>query len=286
MADELKSPVLTTEIPAQIVNEGASYTLQLKNFIESPDEASGKVRFFAELVDGQSLPEGLICTPEGLVSGIPADETRGVYHIVVMAENDSGIPFTASFDLTIKERIKIEDENQHYTELKAKVWEALGEGLPLPDLTELLNRPLTHDDIYYLLKRFATLKIWDVYNLDSPSEPKLLNLEGVSKHYYVYDRGCYIIGVPKDLFTYERTIEDALMTAKAMAGEVYKRGWTVEFTGFGKMARACWVELQILGDKHDKAIEIIHYTPTSKDISLYEAESKAETVFGRKKSIE
>jgi hypothetical protein len=283
MADELKPPALKTDIPAQIVNEGASFTFRLSDFIQSPDEASGKVRFFAELSDGNALPEGLICTPEGLVSGIPADATQGAYHVVVMAENDSGIPLTASFDLTIKERIKIDDVNQHFTELKAKVWEALGEGMPLPDLSELLNRPLTHDDIYYLLKRFATLKIWDVYNLDPPSEPKLLTIPGVSKHYNVYDRGCYIIGVPKDLFTYERTMEDALLTAKAMAGEVFNRGWTIEFTGFGKMARACWVELQILGDKHEKPIEIIHYNPTPKDMRLYEAESKAEAVFGIKR---
>jgi hypothetical protein len=280
---ELNSPILKTEIPAQVVNEGASFTLRLNDFIQSPDEASGKVQFFAELADGQSLPQGLICTTDGLVTGIPADATRGVHRVVVMAENDSGIPFTASFDLTIKERIKIEDISQHFTDLKAKVWEALGEGLPLPDLGELMDRPLTHDDIYYLLKRYATLKIWDVYNLDPPSEPKLISIEGVSKHYQVFDRGCYIIGVPKDLFTYERTIEDGLLTAKAMANEVYKRGWTVEFTGFGKMARACWVELQLLGDKHEKPIEIIHYNPTPKDMRLYEAESKAEMVFGKKK---
>lgn len=283
MADELKTPVLKTDIPAQIINEGASYSFNLSDFIQSPNAASGKVRFRAELADGQSLPEGLICTPEGLVTGIPADDTQGAYNIVIMAENDSGIPFTTSFMLTIKERTKLEDINQHFTDLKAKIWEALGEGLPLPDLTELMNRPLTHDDIYYLLKRFATLKIWDVYNLDPPSEPKPLDLPGASNHYHVYDRGCYIVGAPKDLFSYERTLEDALLTAKAMANEVYKRAWTVEFTGFGKMARASWVELQILSDKNDKPIEIIHYNPTSKDILLYEAESKATTVFGRKR---
>lgn len=283
MADELKPPMLKTEIPAQVVNEGASFTFNLNDFIQSPDAASGKVHFFAELADGESLPAGLICTTEGLVTGIPADKTQGSYNVVIMTENDSGIPFTTSFAFTIKERIKIDSINQHFTDLKAKLWQALGEGLPLPDLSELMDRPLTHDDIYYLLKRFATLKIWDVYNLDPPSEPKLLALEGVSKHYHVYDRGCYVVGVPKDLFSYERTMEDALLTAKAMADEVYKRAWTVEFTGFGKMARACWVELQILGVKHDKPIEIIHYNPTPKDIMLFEAESKATTVFGRKR---
>lgn len=283
MADELKPPVLKAPIPLQITHEGGNYRLNLPDYIQSPNEISGKVQFYAELSDGNALPSGLICLPDGVLSGIPAKDTQGSHIVVIKAENESGQTFTTEFSLTIKDKPEIEDINQHFTELKAKVWEALGEGLPLPDLTELLNRPLTHDDIYYLLRRFATLKIWDVYNLDPPSEPKLLELEGISKHYHVYDRGCYLVGVPKDLFDYERTLEDALMTAKAMANEVFKRGWTVEFTGFGKMARACWVELQLLGDKSDRSIEIIHYTPTSKDMRLYEAESKAEMVFGRKK---
>lgn len=283
MADDLKPPVLIAAIPPQIVNEGATYQFNLSDFIQSPDKISGEVQFFSELADGRALPGGLICLPNGVFSGIPANGTAGNYDVIVMAENDSGIPFTVEFKLTIKERIKIEDANQHFTELKAKVWAALGEGLPLPDLSELINRPLTHDDIYYLIKRFATLKVWDVYNLDPPLEAKIIQLEGVSPHYNVYDRGCYIVAAPKDLYSEERTIADALQTAKAMAVEVYKRGWTVELTGFGKMARACWVELQVLSEKHDKSIEIIHYNPTPTDRRLFEAERKAEVVFGRKR---
>lgn len=282
MTKELKPPILIQPIPAQVINEGAVYTLNLNDFIESPDAASGVVRFFADLTDGRALPQGVICTSDGMVSGIPAKGTQGSYDVTVVAENDSGLPFTAQFQFTIKQRIEMEKIDRYFTDLKGKVWEALEEGLPPPDLTELLKRPITHDDIYFLIQRFATFKVWDVFNLDPPGEAKLLQIEGVSEHFNVYDRGSYIVGVPKDLFSQERTIEHALQTAKAMAREAYRRSWTVELTGLVKMARACWVELQLLMEKHGKRIEIINYSPTPKDVFLFNTESRAETVFGRK----
>jgi hypothetical protein len=285
MTDALNPPVLKAEIPDQVVSEGASYQFFLGDYVQSPDEASGNVQFYAELADGQALPAGVMCMPDGMLTGLPANGTQGRYDILVMAENDSGIPLTVQFVLTIKERIKIDETSQHFTQLKAKIWEALGEGLPLPDLGDLLNRPITHEDIAYLLERFATLKIWDVYNLDPTSEPVLLNLPGVSKHYNVYDRGCYIVAAPKDLYNEERTSADALITAKAMAAEVHKRGWTVEFTGFAKMAKAAWVELQVLGKKTGKEIEVIRYDPDPADLRLIEAEVNAESVLGVRKSI-
>ena len=282
MSEELAPPILVKEIPVQVVHEGGLLSLNFNEFIESPDAASGVVRFFAELSDGRALPQGVICTTDGLLSGIPANDTQGTYEVMIVAENESGIPSTAQFQLVIKPRIEMEEVNRYYTNLKNQVWGALEEGLPPPELAQLLNRPLTHDDIYYLMMRFATLKIWDVFNLEPPTAPKLLDIEGVSKHFNVYDRGSYIVGVPKDLFSYERTLEDALQTAKAMAREVYRRSWTVELTGLSKMARASWVEFQLLMEKHGKRIEIINYIPTSKDKFLFEYEIKVETVFGRK----
>src|SRR5947207_2433678 len=121
MADELKPPVLKAEITSQIVNEGASYQLNLSDFIQSRTEADGKVHFFAERIDGQALPQGLICLPNGMLSGIPAKGTHGTHEISVTAENDSGIPFTTQFALTIKEALQMDAMNQHFTELKAKI---------------------------------------------------------------------------------------------------------------------------------------------------------------------
>lgn len=282
MAEELNPPILVKEIPMQVVHEGGILNFNFNEFIESPDAASGVVRFFAELSDGRALPQGVICTTDGLLTGIPANGTQGTYEAMIVAENESGIPFTVQFQLVIKPRMEMEEVNRYFTGLKGQIWEALEEGMAPPELTELLNRPLTHDDIYYLMMRFATLKIWDVFNLEPPTEAKLIEIEGVSPHFNVYDRGSYIVGTPKDLFSYERTLEDALQTAKAMAREAYRRSWTVEMTGLGKMARACWVEFHLLMEKHGKQIEIINYAPTPKDKFLFEAEIKAETVFGRK----
>jgi hypothetical protein len=278
-----KPPVLTKPIPSQIVNEGATFgPLNLSDFIQPPDPESGPVQFVAELSDGRALPKGLICIASGTLSGIPAAGTLGSYEIIVTASLPAGDSLSARFNLTIKERITIGQSHHYFTDLKAKVWEALGQNLPLPELSEMLDRPLTLVELYYLMQRFATLTIWDVYNLDTPSDKIALNLEGASSHYHIYDRGSCIVGVPKDLFSHERTLEDALQTARVMAREVYKRGWTVELAGFNKMVRASWIEIQLLVNKHGKPLEVLHYEPTEADYKLYQAHEKAHLGgFGR-----
>lgn len=269
MAANWNPPVLVEEIPAQVINEGASFTLDLNQYIQSPDTESGSIHFAAQLSDERALPQGLICTDNGMLSGIPASGTQGSYEVEISAKNDGGTPLSVTIELTIKPRFEMKETNQYFTGLKAKVWEALGEGSPLPELKELIDRPITASDVYYLLERFSTFIVWDVYNLDKPGELKPLTLEGVSPHYHVYDRGSCLVATPKDLFSHERTMEDGLKTAKAMAGEVYRRHWAVEFSGLDKMVRACWVEIQLLGEKHGKPLEVMHYNPSAQDIDLY-----------------
>lgn len=269
-------PILIKAIPPQIVNEGAAFgPLNLNNFIQSPAE-SGVVQFVAELSDGRALTKGLICTSNGTLSGIPALGTQGTYELVILAKNASDAPLTTKFTLTIKERISMVQGHQYFTDLKSKVWEALGQDLPLPEMGNLVERPLTLVEVYYLMQRFATLTVWDVNNLESPSDKIVLQLEGTSKHFQIYDRGSCLIGAPKDLFSYDRTLEDALQTARVMAREVYKRGWVVELAGFNKMVRASWVEAQLLASKYGKPLEILHYQPTEADQRLYQAQEKAQ----------
>lgn len=271
-----KQPILVKPIPAQVVNEGASYgPFNLNEYIKTPDADSGPVRFLAELTNGASLPNGLICTSDGVISGIPGKNTQGVYPVLIVAENASNIPFTTEFEFTIKERIALPPREEAFEQLKSRVWEALGKDLPLPDIGSILNRPVTAIEVYYLLQRFATLTIWDVYNLDPPGEKKLLTVPGCSQHYNIYDRGSCIVATPKQLFSHERTLEDALQSARALAGEAYKRGWVIEFAGFDKMARAAWIELQLLGDKMGRKPEILHYEPTADDLRIYAARSSA-----------
>lgn len=269
-----KPPLLIKPIPPQIINEGAAFgPLNLNDYIASPAEESGPIRFMAELSTGAPLPKGLICTQSGTISGIPGEGTQGSYDILAVAENLSGTPLTAEFKLTIKERIVLEGKD-FLGDIKSRVWEALGKDLPIPEMAELFDRPISPIEIYYLLQRWATLTIWDVYNLDAPGEKKLLTLEGSSPHYVVYDRGSCIIGAPKDLYSHERTLEDALQTARAMAREIYKRGWVIEFAGFDKMVRGAWVELRHLADKYGKEIEVLHYSPGPEDVRVYTTQTK------------
>ena len=265
--------ILKKEIPSQVVNEGASLRpLNLNDYIQL-DTGDEPIEFYAELADGRALPSGLICTSDGLLSGIARNKTTGRYEIRVIAQSHLGEQLSVEFELLIKSKLEIESED--LSELKTRVWEALENNLPIPEFDELLNRPITAAEIYYLMQRFATFSIWDIYNLDYPGEKQLLTLPGASKHYNIYDRGCCIIGAPKDLFSHERTLEDALQTARVIAREVYKRGWVVEFAGFHKMAKAAWVELQILGAENDKYLEVLHYAPDPDAVNLFETEWKA-----------
>ncbi len=270
--------ILVNPIPSQVVNELASYgPFDLKQFIQAA-EGMPALRFQAELKSGEALPKGMICTSDGILTGIPAKDTQGNYEVVVTAEGDSGAQ-TATFVLTIKPSLASGDSD-YLDKLKAQVWEALQQHLPIPELGEMLERPISKLDIYYLLERWGIITIWDAFNLDPPSEKKLLTLEGVSKHYNVYDRGSSLIACPKDLFSHERNLEDSLQTARAMAREVYKRNWTIEMAGLDKMVRAAWLQIQHLGDESGKHLEIINYTPSPDDIRLYTHEATIKGLTG------
>jgi hypothetical protein len=267
----MDAPQIVKPIPPQLVNERAAYgPFNLSEYIATPDQS--EIYFQAELADGRPLPDGMICTGDGIVTGIPAKDTQGHYDVVVTAENGGG-SVQATFSLTIKPSLA-STQTEYIDQLKAQVWEALGHDLPLPDMTELYSRPVTMADVYYLLERWATITVWDAFNLDPAGERVALTLEGASPHYHVYDRGSCIVAAPKDLFTHERTLEDALQTARAIAREVYQRGWTIEFAGFEKMVRACWVELQLLGDKNGKHLEILHFDPSIKELRVYNQETR------------
>lgn len=269
----MAAPILVKPIPAQIINEQAAYgPFDLKAFVQSSDPANPTVRFTAALSSGEALPQGMICTSDGILTGIPAKGTQGYYEIRLIAENAGGV-FETTFSFTIKPSL-LSSNAEYVEQLKVQVWQALQQNLPIPDLAELYDRPVTIFDIYYLLERWATLTIWDAFNLEPAGEKHLLHLEGASPHYEVFDRGTCLVAHPKDLFSHERTLADALQTARAMTREVYKRGWTIEMAGFEKMVRAVWVEAQHLGDKFGKHMDILQFDPTAQDYKVYRNESK------------
>lgn len=262
--------ILVKPIPAQAINEAAAFgPFDLKTFIQSEDEDF--IQFNAELKSGASLPKGLILTSDGLLTGIPAKDTQGLYEVVVTAESGEDQLKTA-FQLTIQPGFA-NKETEYLDKLKAQVWEALEQNLPLPELSGLLSLPISKLDIYYLLERWGTLTIWDAFNLDPAGEKILLNVEGASPHYNIYDRGSSLIMAPKDLFSFERTTLDGIQTAKALAREIYKRGWTIEMAGLDKWTHTAWLEFQILGDKHGKHLEIINYQPSPEELHAYTVQS-------------
>jgi len=268
----MDAPIVVKAIPTQMINERAAYApFKLSDFINAADGSI--VRYSAALQDGQSLPKGLICTSDGVLTGIPGRNTHGNHTVVVTAENEAG-SVSAEFLLTIKPSLAVEGTDNYFDELKSQVWQAIDHHLAIPDLSSaLFEHPITIYEIYYLLERWATLKIWDAFNLEPAGDIKLLQLEGASPHYNVYDRGSCLVASPKDLFSHERTIADGLQTARALAREVYKRNWTVELVGFDKLTRAAWVEIQQLGDKHGRALEVVNYHATFRDVKLYSSQS-------------
>jgi hypothetical protein len=271
----MDAPKLIKPIPTQVVNERAAFgPVDLKPYFELPEDDED-LYFSASLQNGHGLPEGLIVTADGTLTGIPAKKTRGSYKVVLTAQGGAG-EAEATFSLTIKEVATTkEDGAEYFDELKAQVWQALGDNLPVPELRDLLDRAVTVADVYYLFERWGTLTIYDAYNLEPPGEKIPLELEGMSEHFHIYDRGSCLVACPKDLFSHERTLEDGLRSARVMAAEAFNREWTMELVGFEKYSRAAWVELQLLGQELKREPEIINYNPTRQDIEIVSAELPA-----------
>lgn len=265
----MAAPLVLKPIPPQVVNELAAFgPFNLKEYFTSA------ASFAASLTGGGALPKGMICTADGLLTGIPAKETNGAYEIVVTASNAEG-SIEETFMLTIKPSM-IDTGAGYIDQLKAQVWQALDQKLPAPDLSEIYSRAVSVMDVYFLLERWSTLIIWNATDLSPPGKPVLVKVQGVGEHYNIYDRGSCLVSTPKDLFSHERTLGDALQAARALAGEVYKREWVIEFAGFEKMVRAAWVELQHLEDKHGKKIQILRYDPGFKELRIYAEEQKVQ----------
>ncbi|OGT63434.1 MAG: hypothetical protein A3E85_01165 [Gammaproteobacteria bacterium RIFCSPHIGHO2_12_FULL_45_12] len=274
----MQAPVVITPIPAQRINVQAVLgPLNLNEFIKL-SQPDGMPVFSAQLKDGAGLPQGLICTPDGLLTGIPAFNTQGQYEVVVTAANEAG-SVQATFALIIEPVLAADDRTQ-LEALKAQVSRAVSQNQPVPELSDFLNRPISVLDVYYLLERWAVLKIWNAFNLDAPGEKVRLTLEGASEHYAVYDRGSCLVTSPVDLFSEERTLEDGLRTARAMAREVHRRGWAVELVGFEKLTRAAWVEMQRVGAELGKPLNILNYEPSVGDKNLYTAVTASEALRG------
>lgn len=263
----MAAPTLKSPIPAQAVSERAAFgPFDLSDYIEAP--ASSDIHFVAELADGLGLPKGMICLDNGIVTGIPAKGTRGQYEVLIKATNDEGT-LNTKFNFSIMPAILEKNTQEYFDELKQKVWQALDQNLPIPEISDLLGREVTPIEIYYLLERWATIKIYNVADLSAPGAKQELKLEGMSDLYVAYDRGSCLVAAPKDIFSHGHTLADGIKAAQALAREAYKREWAVELIGFDKLTRAAWIEIQHLIEQHKKPMDVMNYEPTTHDLQVY-----------------
>lgn len=267
----MAAPVLKNPIPAQAVSERAAFgPFDLSDFFEVSE--GNEVHYVAELAGGVGLPKGMICLDNGIVTGIPAKGTRGEYEILIKASNDEG-SLDTKFSLSILPAILDKNTQEYFEDLKQQVWQALDQNLPIPEFSDLIGRDVTPLEVYFLLERWAVIKIYNVADLAAPGTKQELKLEGMSDLYVAYDRGSCLVACPKDIFSGEHTLADGIKAAQALAREAYKRNWAVELIGFDKLTRAAWVEIQHLIETHKKPMDVVNYDPSTQDLQIYRQQS-------------
>lgn len=138
-----------------------------------------------------------------------------------------------------------------------------------------IQRPVTKADVYYFLQLFFPLKVWNAFDLSAPKAYKEIQIPGQSPHYRIVDGGSCLMMHPRELFSHERTINDGVQTAKALAHFAYDRMWTVEIAGFEKGQRAFWIYWQHLNIQNETELDILRYHPTLQDVRVYHHEAEA-----------
>lgn len=271
------------------------------------EDVSGGLLYTVETEDG-ILPAGLDYTITGLVYGKcrPTALAQSSYKVLVTVTNNSETPLIAHFEIKVLPALSPEDEwspdttladefeqsfqldeeeerelltvleseSEQISEEKRSIWEAIIQGQAIPELKSLIDRPITHEEIYYLLSRMSYFVIWNANNSAPAGELRKLVLKGASEMFNVYDRGSCIVATPKQLFDHNRTLRHGVDTAQAMAREVFQRGWKVEFGGFDKMVRAAWVEFELLSQQFGKPVSYSYFEPSPQDVdSLKQAQS-------------
>ena len=285
LSDFVQNSVVQRDNPDENPAFGLLYTVELENDTGLPADLDYTI---TGIVYGQCRPPALEASP---------------YKITVTVSNGSETPLTTDFELEVLPALSAEDEwaidntladefeeetqldedeeralfkslqeqaekEERFSEEKQTIWEAIIQGQTIPELSALINRPITHQEVYYLLSRIAYFVIWDANNSAPAGALHALALKGASEHFNVFDRGACIVATPKQLFDHNRTLQHAVHTAQAMAREVFQRGWRVEFGGFDKMVRAAWIEFELLSEKFDKPVSYSYFQPSPHDVDI------------------
>jgi hypothetical protein len=249
--------IIKTVAPLK-VNEG--FPLRPVDLAKCIDNAGNtELVFEAKLESGDKLPKGIACTKAGVLSGIPAKKTAKAdpYKIKVTAENDAG---TAEIDVILM--IYPALSTDEIGELYKSAWEELAKTEELPaSLQEIVERPISKDDVYYLLSRYASFTVWNADDMRLAGDGGRIEIGEISDKFDVYDFEVCLVATPKDLYDTKRTMGDAVKTAIGMLREVHKRKWHVEFGGFDRMANVAWYEAMKLNNESDHKMEVRNYEP-------------------------
>ena len=240
------------------VNEGSPIqSLDLKSYLENPENIP--IKFSATMDSGEVLPAWLSLSSEGVLTGKPPVGAAKPlpYAIKVLA-----ITPTSKLELNFEVRVYTPKTADEIAKARQEAWQALAKQGVLPEsIQEIIERPITSRDIYYLLGRFASFTVWNADDLRLADNGQLIQVAGISDKFNVYDFEVCLVAIPKDLYSYDRGLGDALQTARAVVREVYNRKWNVEFGGFDRMADAAWYEAYDLNAQGEHQMEIRNYEP-------------------------
>ena len=159
------------------------------------------------------------------------------------------------------------------TAQQIKIWELIANGderalAQIEELREamgdIMTRPITKKEFYYLMMRMAYLRVWragaiDINEDEARGGGKALDIDGVSEHYRVLDFDACIVLSPRELYSEMRTYGHGVESMRALMKYVHQLGWDVELTGYTGLVRAAWYEVEKLNLMSEHQITVTNY---------------------------
>ena len=254
MAD-IKPPVLVEPISDITLNAGSELHLDLRDHIHTPNEDSGKIRFVVTLDDGEPLPEGLSCTPEGELTGTVGDEAvrPESYHLLFIAKNAADVPLITYSDLIIIEAVLADDAENIFDEtldvgelpgddLEAAFDESLGEPAKaaMEELRNFKPDRIAQDEyqelyIEHMLRRYSSLQIYNA-EFDGEMGVDAANVETAKSGWKIYHDGEFAMSTSNpDVYDTYLNRGTFIETVREMVEKAADKGWkTLGVAGFDK----------------------------------------------------